>query len=248
MKSKTSRSLRRLHPKAIGKLSFSFCFLIANVSVGQETLGKLERTSVSSVNQIRDQVTGNGLLDLLRFEEIRKELKVDDIQKAELDEKFHKIQVLRAELRTKRAQKPFAKVDLTDSDFANSIGQLAKATDDFASAIAEILDPLQVDRLIGIYCQQEGVLAFVNSLVATRIGLSEDSRKKVSDEIRKSLVGNMDFPGKDGAGGKVALNALLNRRKDTEGSIRKILTEEQRTTFESLLGVPFKLQQFSLER
>ena len=195
MKSKTIRSLRRLHPRAIGKLSFSLCFLIANITAGQETLRKLEKTSVSSVNQIRDQATGNGLLDLLRFEEICKELKVDDIQKAELDEKFRKIQVLRAELWNKRTQKPFAKFNLTDSDFANSIGQLAKATDDFASAITEILNPLQVDRLVGIYCQQEGGLALVNSLVATRIDLSEDSRKKVADEIRKSLdplIGNCD--------------------------------------------------------
>lgn len=190
---------------------------------------------------LRDRGTGNAFLDLLKSEDVLIELKVDDFQKSEINDQFREIKALHTEMQKVRSTLS-SKFDRPNREFSQVVAKLSNATEGFQLIVEDILDPLQVGRLVGLFCQQEGGMAIFNLLVAERIGLSPSQRAKAAELLKKSVTEKMDFQSKD------AMTVLMRKRKETEGLILDLLTEEQKNTFATLKGGEFKPIQSRLNR
>jgi hypothetical protein len=103
------------------------------------------------------------------------------------------------------------------------------------SNIEDILDPLQIDRLLGIFCQEQGGRALLNPIVANRVNLDATQRSEVVKIIKTSTIGKIDFFSKD------AMKEAELKMKELDSSVMKILTEEQRLSFSALKGEKFQL-------
>ncbi|HWP30549.1 MAG TPA: hypothetical protein VNK96_02315 [Fimbriimonadales bacterium] len=107
--------------------------------------------------------------------------------------------------------------------------------------IKEVLTPQQIKRLEEISLQLEGPRALLRPEIADKVGLSPQQREKIREIYRN--VGRPTTPRDvpQGPEGREQLRERMKaQRKELEEKLLGVLTPEQRTRWQALLGRPFE--------
>jgi len=216
--------------------SFAAFFFVQSI----HGLGQLDPEKVKLFKP--PAVTGNAFLDLLTTEKVLFELLVDEIQRAELCGGLREVLAARTELvakNTERLRQPLASAgkSVPDSASVEIIQKVLQASKEFESQLADILDPVQLDRLLGIYLQQNGGMALSNSLIAERIKLSVNQRAAIGGIAVSQLTRyKIDVSSRD-------FVQTINEMNDkTEKLMLDVLTDEQKEEVKALMGSKFELK------
>jgi len=101
--------------------------------------------------------------------------------------------------------------------------------------LGDILDPVQMDRLVGLYVQRDGVRTLTSKTIATRLEITADQKAKMKEqqasameEFRAAMT-----PGADP-------DATEKLRAQGEKKMMDILTQAQKDKMESLKGAKFE--------
>lgn len=171
---------------------------------------------------------------LLQQKSVQDELKLTDDQKTKLKEAGDKMRASfgggggggnRTEAEREEARKKFEEV--------------RKAND---KAVAEILTADQAKRVKEITLQQAGPMALANEETAKAVGLTADQQAKVkeistglADETRKLFQG-----GGGGGNFQEGREKMQAARKAAADKVVALLTDEQKKTWEGLVGKKFE--------
>jgi len=188
-----------------------------------------------------------GLLGLLRIDEVREELSVNDDQQ-EL------IRILGDDLREGRPDFPENYRNLSDAErnaFRTKMDQWqAKQEKEAKATLATILEPQQHKRLMEISIQVQGVDALTDEDVAGKLELSDDQKTKIAatiDENRDKSREQMReaFAAAREGGDRPDFSAMREKmesiRKENDKRVLAHLTEEQKTAFEAMKGEAFDM-------
>jgi putative heme-binding domain-containing protein len=129
-------------------------------------------------------------------------------------------------------QNPQVRVELKVTD-----QQLANLPAASLKALAEVLDAKQLQRLRGIYLQQKGDTAFLETDIKTELKITQDQAKAIQsalDEQAKGQKEMFDAGGFDPA-------KMQELQKNTTAKIQSALTQDQKTAWTKLLGQPFQM-------
>ncbi len=192
-----------------------------------------------------------GIASLLTIKEVRDELKMDEEQTKEM-EAFTK--ELRDEMQSQFAGFGGGRGGPGGGGAGGGAGgggaapDMTKINEMIASMqlkseskIAEILDPVQMDRLVGLFIQRDGARTLNSKIISTRLGITEDQKAKVADQEKiageemRSLFG-----GGGGFGGGDMREKMDKMRKDSEEKITGLLTAAQKAKMEELKGAKFE--------
>ena len=102
--------------------------------------------------------------------------------------------------------------------------------------IADILDPKQMDRLVGLYLQRDGVRTFRSKTVSTRLEITEDQKAKLTaqataarEEMNAAMSSGGDFR-----------EVMEKFGKESEEKAMGLLTAAQKTKMEEMKGPKFE--------
>jgi Spy/CpxP family protein refolding chaperone len=191
-----------------------------------------------------------GMLMLLASEQVQKELKVTDDQKAKLKELADKqreemrkqfgsmgdMQNLSREERQARFEKMQKEAEPRIAEALNKVG--------------EILQPEQLKRLKQIQLQTEGSAALRRKEVAEALGLSADQQKKLEDlnaeasKKREALFQEMR-PAEGQRPDREKMQAAFEKgrklREESDKEAMAVLTADQKAKLREMMGEPFEL-------
>ncbi len=192
---------------------------------------------------------GGGLSGLLRMEEVQKELKLDDDQKKELAAIAEETMAEITKLMPNRG--PGAPGGASGAPPGGRFGagmspeEMEKWQASMASLrakaeakLSEILDPAQLDRLMGLSIQRDGTRSFNSKLVAERVGITDDQKTKIA-EIEKAAGEEMRalFSGGPSEDGFTKMQAI---QKGTDEKVMALLNDKQKAEVETLKGEKFE--------
>ena len=102
--------------------------------------------------------------------------------------------------------------------------------------LGEILDPNQMNRLVGLYLQKDGVRTFSSKTVSTSLEITAEQKTKIAEleanageEMRAAMTPGADFR-----------DVMEKLRKDGEEKTMAVLTAAQKANMEKLKGAKFE--------
>ena len=190
-----------------------------------------------------------GIASLLTIKEVRDELKMDEEQTKEM-EAFTK--ELRDEMQPQFAgfgggrggpggpgggggPGGAAAPDMTKINEALASMQLKSE-----SKLGEILDPIQMDRLVGLFIQRDGARTLNSKIISTRLEITGDQKVKIADQEKIAGEEMRSLYGGGGGGGGDMREKMDKMRKDSEEKITGLLTAAQKAKMEELKGAKFE--------
>jgi len=187
---------------------------------------------------------GGGVTGLLAMKEVREELKLDEDQVAELEELGKSVMESMRNLRPQGGGPGGANGGggqpgaFNPQDMQAMMEKVQKITEENESKVEEILDPKQVDRLVGLVIQRSNVQAVKSKLVASRLGITDDQKAKMA-EIEKANGEKMRELFQGGFN-QDAREKMTKMREEGEAKLKEVLTAKQKEDMESLKGPEFK--------
>jgi hypothetical protein len=172
------------------------------------------------------------IIGLLRMEEVRKEVAVsEDVYKS-------------ASESLQEDQRKLFQRDISDEDRKKISAEL----DTKAQGIMEeILTPENQKRLMGLYAQNAGARAVVNTVIAKEIGLSDSERANLEKELQTQAekMGEKMREQFAGGGGErpdftKMQEAMAKMQEETNKFVEGKLTADQKKALETLKGKKFK--------
>lgn len=182
---------------------------------------------------------GGGLLGVIGIEKVQEHLKLDDNQK---DEVKGIVEENRAEGRKIFEEMRNAAGGGGGGGRGPSEEMMAKITKLATQAeekLGDILDPAQMDRLIGLMIQQNPVGSISHKVVSEKLGVSDEQKaslKKVQEETGAKM--REAFSG--GPPGPESFAKMEELRKESETKSMDVLTADQKAKLESLKGEKFE--------
>ena len=190
---------------------------------------------------------GGGMASLLMISEVRDELKMDEDQKKEY-EAYGKemMEEMRGMWGRSGAGGPGGGGGTPGGgrggpggaggmDWTKIQEAMASIQEKSESKLGDILDPVQMDRLVGLYVQRDGVRTLNSKTIATRLEITADQKAKMKEqqtsameEFRAAMT-----PGAD-------RDAIEKLRTQGEKKMMDILTQAQKDKMESLKGAKFE--------
>jgi len=164
---------------------------------------------------------------LITVEEIETELKLTDDQKKKISE--------------------------INGDFEDSLREafgggggrekMQQLMEDASTKLAEVLDDAQEKRLMGIVIQVNGANATMDPAVAKELKITDEQKSKLGDVRRNTRDQFMEIRDLPEDKRREAMDDL---RKEIDGKLMEVLTDEQKTQLESLKGeaVEIDMSQF----
>lgn len=184
---------------------------------------------------MRGMMGGGGLAGLLMMKEVCEEIKMDEDQTAELEVMKKEIQESMRSLFEGRQGR-----ERPDQAAMEAAG--AKMRDmgkKMEEKLEELLDPNQMDRLLGLLAQQQGLMSLSNSMISTRLGITEEQKTKMS-EMEKEAGEAMRSIFANGPPGPDSFAKMQTMRKEGEAKLLALLTDDQKKSLEDLKGETFK--------
>lgn len=171
------------------------------------------------------------LMSLLRIEEVRAEVEMED-------EVYEAIQENMGDMR---------------SLFREGPEGLAKADEKATELLDEVLTPAQQKRLMGLLLQQNGMRAVTNKLIAKEIGITEDDAKKIGEKLQESMEGMRDkmreaFQGGGGFDREKMQAMMKDAREEADDAAAEVLSSDQKKKIEELKGEKFEFPERSFGR
>jgi len=173
---------------------------------------------------------------LLGNASVQKELKLDDSQAA-------KVTKVVTDVSAKMSEKL---QDVPKEERRERMVQAGRESDrEIKEAVKDVLKPEQRKRLDQIVWQRQGLMAFTDPAVATKMNLNEDQKSKIraiGEEARGSFGGggfNKDATTEERA---EALRKMQATQKQSMEKAMAVLTDEQKKTWKELTGEPFEVR------
>jgi len=174
---------------------------------------------------------GGGTLFLLRNEKVQSDLALTDDQKASVQKLLDAAQEARSSLQGLQGDERTAKMQ-----------ELRKGQDE---KVAGILNDKQKARLKEIGLQQRGPLALTDKEVAEAIKLTDDQvnkLKEIADAMQKDMQEAFQSAGQ--GGDRTAVREKATKiRKDSTDKMLAVLSDEQKASYEKMLGAKIDLPQ-----
>ena len=194
---------------------------------------------------------GRGIASLLTIKEVRDELKMDEEQTKEM-EAFAK--ELRDEMQSQFAGFGSGRGGPGGSggggpgggggggapDMTKINEAMAKMQLKSESKLGEVLDPIQMDRLVGLFIQRDGVQTLSSKIISTRLEITEDQKTKLADQEKNAWEGMRSLFGGGGGGGGDMREKMEKMRKESEEKISSVLTSAQKAKMDELKGAKFE--------
>ena len=193
---------------------------------------------------------GSNLPSLLRLDEVRKDIQLDETQ-AEL------VEVAEDEARGDRSRQRFNFQDASDEErekyFAERRARAEKEARAAKEMLATILSKEQMTRLTEISIQQKGTGALTTPDVVSQLKITAEQKEKIekaqqasADEVR-SKMRELFRGGNRGGSGDGNFDEMRKKmtalRADADKKILAVLTAEQQSQFEVMKGKKIDLPQ-----
>jgi len=174
---------------------------------------------------------GGGTLFLLRNEKVQSDLALTDDQKASVQKLLDAAQEARSSLQGLQGEERTAKMQ-----------ELRKGQDE---KVAGILNDKQKARLKEIGLQQRGPSALTDKEVAEALKLTDDQvnkLKEIADAMQKDMQEAFQSAGQ--GGDRTAVREKATKiRKDSTDKMLAVLSDEQKASYEKMLGAKIDLPQ-----
>ena len=167
---------------------------------------------------------------LVDLPEVRKELGVDDQQAELLDALQADLAEQRLAIREEDEGPRTADEAIERLRSQHRMEKLAAFDRRSETLIAVVLEPTQANRLSELYLQRDGIRAFERPEVVTKLELSDEQKQRLQS-LRETFVENRPR-------GNTPEQRRQRREKEQE-ALRELLSEEQQSRWEQLLGKPF---------
>jgi hypothetical protein len=175
---------------------------------------------------------GGGASALLMMKEVQEELSLDGDQIEELKDMGKTMMESFASMRPQPGQAPDPKM------MQEAMEKVRKATAEAEEKLGEILDPQQLERLIGLVIQRDGIRSVNSKMVAAKLGITEDQKSKMA-ELEKENMEKMREMFQGGIGPEMR-DKMRTFREESESKMKELLTSAQKEQMESLKGAEFK--------
>lgn len=185
----------------------------------------------------------NSPIHLVRNAKVQEELKLDDDQKAKIQEALQTINAKRQKLFT-------ALRGLQGDERQKKMAELRKKMQDETAeatkAIRAALKPEQAERLDQISLQVRGLQALRDAVVTEKLQLTPEQKKQIQDasaagqKKRAQLVQDVRNGNVERTKYREKLDEIA---KETETKTMDVLTDEQKAQFEKMKGAKFELPQ-----
>ncbi len=176
---------------------------------------------------------GASSLGLLGIDVVQKDLKVSDDQKASIQ----KLQDSASEARSALRGQGLSREEMT--------AKFQEMTKDQDAKIAGILDDKQKARLKEIRLQRRGAQGLTDKELAEALKLTDDQVNKIKeivDAMQKEMQDAFQSAGQ--GGDRTAMRDKMTKlRKDTDDKILAVLTPDQKTSYDKMLGTKIDLPQ-----
>jgi len=122
---------------------------------------------------------------------------------------------------------------------------LAKIPDAVMAALAKTLKPEQMKRLKQLQLQRQGNGAFTDAKVQKALKFTSEQKEQV-DTILKDVAKEIREIFQSGGGGdrQEAFKKMAELNKETTKKIQDVLTSAQKKQWKTMIGEPFKFEQF----
>lgn len=186
---------------------------------------------------------GGSLLDLARIEAVQKEIEA-------VDDQLKGIEKLSEEMRAARGERP--QVDwrnMSESDREKAFAEMSKQREANAlkanAKLAEILLPLQIERLEQISLQMRGTSALSDPKVAAKLSLTDEQKKKLEAAVTANREAMQQAFQGGNRGQEQDRNQMREKfqqlRKTADEKVLAVLTADQKAAFEKLKGAAFTM-------
>lgn len=185
---------------------------------------------------------GGGLFSLTQITEVQAELKIDEDQKKELES-------IAKEMRDARTALMPAPADGGRPDVTKMrelMPKMAEMQTKFEGKLEEVLDPKQMDRLLGLYVQRDELRTLSNVIVAVKLKITEDQKAelaKLEKAAGEAMMSAFSGGAGGGGGGADMREKFQAMRKESEEKTMSVLTAEQKKTMEDMKGAKFEFPQ-----
>ena len=191
---------------------------------------------------------GGGLFSLTQITEVQAELKIDEDQKKELES-------IAKEMRDARTAMMPAPADGGRPDMTKLrelMPKMAEMQTKFEGKLEEVLDPKQMDRLLGLFVQRDEIRTLSNAMVAAKLKITDEQKAELAkiekangEAMMSAMSGFAGGGGGAGAGGDMR-EKFQAMRKENEEKTMGVLTAEQKKTMEDIKGAKFEFPQRGL--
>lgn len=176
---------------------------------------------------------GGGASGLLMMKEVREELKLDEDQVAELEDLNKAIRESFSGMRPPQGGQPDPQA------MQEAMEKMRKATADAEAKLADILDPTQLERLIGLIIQRDNVRSVNSKIVAEKLEITEEQKAKFA-ELEKENMEKMREMFQGGGFSPEMRDKMRTLREEADAKLKDVLTAKQKDLMESLKGAEFK--------
>lgn len=182
---------------------------------------------------------GGGLFSLTQVAEVQTELKIDEDQKTELE-------AIGKEMSDARRALMPAPADGGRPDMAKMrelMPKMAEMQTKYEGKLEEVLDPKQMDRLLGLFVQRDEIRTLSNAIVAAKLKITDEQKAELAKIEKANGEAMMSaFSGGGGGGGDMR-EKFQAMRKENEEKTMGVLTAEQKKTMEDMKGAKFEFPQ-----
>jgi Spy/CpxP family protein refolding chaperone len=182
---------------------------------------------------------GGGLFSLTQVAEVQAELKIDEDQKKELE-------AIGKEMSDARRALMPAPADGGRPDMAKMrelMPKMAEMQTKYEGKLEEVLDPKQMDRLLGLFVQRDEIRTLSNAIVAAKLKITDEQKAELAKIEKANGEAMMSaFSGGGGGGGDMR-EKFQAMRKENEEKTMGVLTAEQKKTMEDMKGPKFEFPQ-----
>jgi hypothetical protein len=178
---------------------------------------------------------GGGFMGLLRMKEVTEELKLDADQTKEIETLNEEGRAMFLQMRGNGGP-PSGPPDM--AKMQEMMAKMQESTTKMEAKLEEVLDPNQMDRLLGLFVQQQGAMSLNHSMVATKLNVTAEQKAKMAEMAKEGgeAIGKLFSNGPN----PEAMEKMQSMRKEGEEKILAMLTAEQKKSMEDMKGAEFK--------
>lgn len=120
--------------------------------------------------------------------------------------------------------------------------KMKEMTESMNKGLAEILKPEQLKRFHEIQLQQAGAMGLAQGAAAEKLKLTDDQKSQIREIQQESMQAMGDLREQFQNDREGAMKKMASIRKETLEKALKVLTAEQKKTYEGLTGKPYEVK------
>lgn len=132
--------------------------------------------------------------------------------------------------------------NLSETDLAKMRADAAARLEKAEAMLEKVLDPVQLDRLVGLYVQRDGFQTLSSKKISTLLEITEDQKAKIAEKEKEFNEERMSLfsGGFDREKADEMRTKMEKIRKENDEKIANVLNAAQKTKMEELKGAKFE--------